>query len=347
MKQIIQELYNIVEPDTVQLIAGNHIIAELEQSLRESVKILQLTGHARLENVLELIKSKMVSEMSNLSPLSPTFNAAATVPNYVSQQDRFDRLENLVEKLSHQVAILTTNSNPRRQQNNITSIYCENCRKPGHVKDQCFKLKTCNKCLKKGHIAKFCKEEHSSNATKMSAQVDSKLPAQVDSKLPAQVDSKLPASPRIILKIKLSDATIDFLYGPWSMYTMLRREIFDKLPTKSALMNINRTGLRVAQQSFKIDGVAYLNLELQGTNSSYILQYEPVVISGDISSCIFGINSEKHFYVVRRLHSENFIIFKTNHGKEIKMKIFKENSVSCAVIKVLNHRLWRIILSPL
>ena len=93
LKQIIQELYNIVEPDTVELIAVNHIIAELEPSLRESVKILQLTGHARLENVLELIKSKMVSEMSNISQLSPTFNAAATVPNYVSQQDRFDRLE--------------------------------------------------------------------------------------------------------------------------------------------------------------------------------------------------------------------------------------------------------------
>ena len=73
-------------------------------------------------------------------------------------------------------------------------------------------------------------------------------------------------------------------------------------------MNINRTGLGVAQQSFKIDGVAYLNLELQGTNSSYILQYEPVIISSDISSCIFGINSEKHFYEVRRLHSENLII---------------------------------------
>ena len=112
LKQIRQELYNIFEPDSFELIAVNHIIAELEPPLRESVKLLQLTGHARLENVLELIKSKMVSEMANLSPLSPTFNAAPTVPNYVSQQDRFDRLENLVEKLSHQVAILTTNSNP-------------------------------------------------------------------------------------------------------------------------------------------------------------------------------------------------------------------------------------------
>ena len=45
-----------------------------------------------------------------------------------------------------------------------------------------------------------------------------------------------------------------------------------------------------------IDGVAYLNLELQDTNSPYILQYEPVIISSDIYSCIFGINSEKHFW---------------------------------------------------
>ena len=91
------------------------------------------------------------------------------------------------------------------------------------------------------------------------------------------------------------------------MYTMLPREFFDKLPAKPALMNINRTGLGVAQQSFKIDGVAYLNLELQGTNSSYILQYEPVITSSDISSCIFAINSKKRFYEVRRLHSVIFL----------------------------------------
>ena len=92
-------------------------------------------------------------------------------------------------------------------------------------------------------------------------------------KMPAHVDSKLPASPRIILKIKISGATIDFLYDPGSMYTMLPREIVDKLPAIPVLMNVNRTGLGVTQQSYKIDGVAYLNLELQGTNSSYILQY--------------------------------------------------------------------------
>lgn len=36
--------------------------------------------------------------------------------------------------------------------------------KSDHLRDSCFKLKTCNECEKVGHIAKFCRESHESHS---------------------------------------------------------------------------------------------------------------------------------------------------------------------------------------
>ena len=36
------------------------------------------------------------------------------------------------------------------------SYYCEYCKKDGHTRDRCFKLRTCYRCGSKGHISKFC-----------------------------------------------------------------------------------------------------------------------------------------------------------------------------------------------
>ena len=93
--------------------------------------------------------------------------------------------------------------------------------------------------------------------------------------------------------MNICDQPIDFLYDPGSMYTMIPRSVFDKLPAKPALININRTGLGVAQQKFKLDGVAYLNLVLEGIDSSFTLNYEPAIVSSDIRNVHFRYTFRK------------------------------------------------------
>lgn len=64
-KTLIKELYNIEDRKTVESLASNHVVIDLEPSFRKTVKILKLNGKTRLENLLELIKSKISTELYN------------------------------------------------------------------------------------------------------------------------------------------------------------------------------------------------------------------------------------------------------------------------------------------
>ena len=64
-KTLIKELYNIEDRKTVESLASNHVVIDLEPSFRKTVKILKLIGKTRLENLLELIKSKIGTELYN------------------------------------------------------------------------------------------------------------------------------------------------------------------------------------------------------------------------------------------------------------------------------------------
>lgn len=64
-KTLIKELYNIEDRKTVESLASNHVVIDLEPSFRKTVKILKLNGKTRLENLLELIKSKIGTELYN------------------------------------------------------------------------------------------------------------------------------------------------------------------------------------------------------------------------------------------------------------------------------------------
>lgn len=64
-KTLIKELHNIEDRKTVESLASNHVVIDLEPSFRKTVKILKLNGKTRLENLLELIKSKIGTELYN------------------------------------------------------------------------------------------------------------------------------------------------------------------------------------------------------------------------------------------------------------------------------------------
>ena len=75
----------------------NHVVAELEPSFRETVKILQLSGNLRLESLLELIKPKIDTELCNICM---KITVPFVAPSTRTDSDRLDRLENMVEKLT-------------------------------------------------------------------------------------------------------------------------------------------------------------------------------------------------------------------------------------------------------
>ena len=61
MRTLIRELYNLTDLDetSVDTIALNHDIAQLDERVRKDVKMLQLAGNKSLERLLELVNDKL------------------------------------------------------------------------------------------------------------------------------------------------------------------------------------------------------------------------------------------------------------------------------------------------
>ena len=67
----------------------------------------------------------------------------------LSERSRLEKLENLMEKVWTKLNEGgSTTSGSRR------TIW-EECKKPGHSRQNCFKLKTCYRCQEVGHIGRF------------------------------------------------------------------------------------------------------------------------------------------------------------------------------------------------
>ena len=56
---VIRELYDIHDENAIQSIAISHIVSNLDDAVKGDVKLLQLSGNVKLENILELAESKM------------------------------------------------------------------------------------------------------------------------------------------------------------------------------------------------------------------------------------------------------------------------------------------------
>ena len=56
---VIRELYYIYDENAIQSIAISHVVSNLDDTLKGDIKLLQLSGNVKLENILEIAESKM------------------------------------------------------------------------------------------------------------------------------------------------------------------------------------------------------------------------------------------------------------------------------------------------
>ena len=137
LRTLIRELHNLTDLDetSIDAIAINHVIAQLDKQVRQDVKMLQLADNKSLERLLELVNDKLSG--------NPLFS------NYVqvsaAEHSRLDKMESLIEKLVVKVDALSTTSKAR--------VTCANSGKSNHSKDNYFKLKTCFKCKKRPYCS--------------------------------------------------------------------------------------------------------------------------------------------------------------------------------------------------
>ena len=105
LRTLIRELYNLTDLDatSIDAIAINHVIAQLDEQVRQDVKVLQLAGNRSLERLLELANDRL--------------SGNSLLGNYVqvsaAEHSRLDNMDSLIEKLAVKVDSLLTTSKAR------------------------------------------------------------------------------------------------------------------------------------------------------------------------------------------------------------------------------------------
>ena len=318
VKSVVQELYGIPDGNVIDSIAQNHVLSQLDSSIQEPAKLLQLTGKCTLESLLELINSKVADNPYNIATAKASFETATT--SY-SSNDRVDRLEKMVEKLCFRMDEMSKGAEGLNK-----AEACSNCRANGHDRSRYYKLKTCYHCGMKGHISKHCRKKRENSQAPKNGRVNSSAGRMTaESQINGKNGVALKPVPRIMLKLNIGGSDMDILYDPGSMYTIITRRAYDELKIKPPLVPVNRGGIGISGETFRLDGVAYLNIKfLREDGTSYILEYQPVLVSSAISSNILGMDTELNFKGAFRDHFNKLITFVPSSGDQVVIKYWKE-----------------------
>ena len=129
----IRELFDIEDPEKINLVAMNHVVSNLEDDLRQDAKVFQLTENKSLENLLEFIVTKM--EGNALKPKSEVTNVAYDLVPIATGRwnNRIDQLEKMLsttlKKINYKTPSQSSNPLKKSFQPDISSFW----NKSGHV----------------------------------------------------------------------------------------------------------------------------------------------------------------------------------------------------------------------
>ena len=137
----------------------------------------------------------------------------------------------------------------------------------------------------------------------------------------------LDPAPRILLDITVCDTPLKFLYDPGSQNTITSSSIYYNIQHKPPLAPVNKVGIGISGTHFQFDGAAHINLKFKRPDdTSYILEYGPVLVGPHITTCIFGIYSELRFQCAAREHGEKCITFDPTDGQMVQMPHLEQKS---------------------
>ena len=130
-------MYNITDTTAVNSIAQNHVLVQLDPSIQEQAKILQLTGTCKLESILDLGNTKAAENMLQNSRPAPTYTLKLYDYSRSYSEDHVDKLERKFDQIFKKLDMtisgagnFTVSSTLRQKGKQI----CEHCSKIGHSK---------------------------------------------------------------------------------------------------------------------------------------------------------------------------------------------------------------------
>ena len=139
-----------------------------------------------------------------------------------------------------------------------------------------------------------------------------------------------------MITVKIGEENVRFLYDTGSQYSIMRRDEYEKLTSKSPLQAVSRQGTGVNGSKINFDGMAYMNISfITEKGIPFIVEYEPILISKDVTCNIFGAKTENRFASCQRDITNTKIAYVTDHLETINVECYRESlSSACAFIEV-------------
>ena len=205
LKTCIKDLYGITEQNTVSALAMNHVVNNLEETIRKEAKIFQLHGSNNLESLIEFLDTRCQGNEFHL----PSVNTRT--PAVEVEEDQVGKLETMVTNLCTKLDSLTSGTNE-----NTRGMECSICHKLGRDRSRCKKV---------GYIAKFCRSSIDRAGNTSSSEFN-------------ESGDIIKPTPRIVMKSNICDTEVDFLYDPGSQVTIMTRKAYDSLKFKPPIQEI-------------------------------------------------------------------------------------------------------------
>ena len=129
-----------------------------------------------------------------------------------------------------------------------------------------------------------------------------------------------------MIKVDVGGQTISCLYDTGSQYSILTRDTYNTLKAKPPLSDVDRLGSGVDGNSFKFDGIIYINLTFKTESGRpFTLEYEPVLVSSAVKCNIFGAKTENRFKSCSRDIDKGTITYRADTCEEpITVNCYKE-----------------------
>src|SRR6266542_1311674 len=130
--------------------------AKLEENVDET------TSRNRMNNrIQERGMEAMLNEQTEKYQNKPEMTYQQSQRN--TENRAIDELTKQMEELKLSMMKIGRQNNIERQNDRRSNIHCNNCGRIGHLRRDCFALKTCNNCGKVGHTERVCRENTQRN----------------------------------------------------------------------------------------------------------------------------------------------------------------------------------------